>query len=58
MKAWSVKYQSFNKKDYIETVSGRDELEARKNAKKAIYRKDDRDVIISVKEDTSLSNWH
>ncbi|MFB5759060.1 hypothetical protein [Paenibacillus medicaginis] len=57
MKAWTVKFKSYNKKDYCETVSGRDEQEARKNAQRPVIKRDDRDVIMWVKEDTQPTPW-
>ena len=51
MKAWTVKFRSYNKEDYCETVSGKDEKEARKNAMRPTVRRDDRDTILWIKED-------
>lgn len=51
MKAWTVKFQSYNGKDYCETVSGRNEQEAFKNAQRMTVKKDDRDKIEWIKED-------
>ncbi|MGO4953549.1 hypothetical protein [Paenibacillus sp. DRB1-1] len=59
MKTWIVKFESFNgaSRYYYENVSGRNEKEARKNATKLVIRHDDRDVIVEVKEDHSVSGW-
>lgn len=50
MKAWVVKYQSYNNEDYIETIFAPSRVEALKNAKRVTYKKDDRDKIISIKQ--------
>lgn len=52
-KVWFVKFQSYNQKDYVETVSGKDEREARKNANRMTVKHDDRDKILSIEEDPS-----
>lgn len=51
MKAWTVKFKSFNREDYCETVSGRNEQEAFKNAQSMTIKRDDRDKIEWIKED-------
>lgn len=51
MKTWTVNFKSFNHKDYSETVSGKDEKEARKNAQRMTIKHDDRDIIVGIKED-------
>ena len=56
MEAWNVKYKSFNREDYVEVVSGKDQKDAFKNAKKSLYRRDDRDIIQHVTP-THLRNW-
>ncbi|MFB5761041.1 hypothetical protein [Paenibacillus medicaginis] len=56
MKAWTVKFKSYNKVDYCETVSGKDEKEARKNAQRLTVKKDDRDKIEWIKEDLEANN--
>lgn len=53
MKAWTVKFKSYNRLDYEATVSGRNEKEALKNAQRATVRKDDRDKIEWIREDGS-----
>lgn len=57
MKAWTVKFKGYNRPDYCETVSGKDEFDARKNARKATIRHDDRDLILWIKEDARISSW-
>ncbi|WP_162472204.1 hypothetical protein [Paenibacillus maysiensis] len=57
MKAWTVKFNSYNQRDYCETVSGKDEKEARKNAMKIVNRHDDRDTIAWIKEDVEANRW-
>jgi hypothetical protein len=44
---WSVYYKSFNNKNYYETIVAKEET-IMKEANKSIYKKDDRDKIISV----------
>jgi hypothetical protein len=51
MKAWTVKFKSVNQDDYCETVSGRDEKEAFKNAQRMTIKRDDRDKVEWIKED-------
>jgi hypothetical protein len=58
MKAWTVKFKSFNREDYCETVSGKNEVEARKNANKMVIKHDDRDKIESIEEDTTVNSWY
>jgi hypothetical protein len=58
MKAWTVKFKSFNREDYGETVSGKNEKEARKNANKMVIKHDDRDTIESIEEDTTVKSWY
>jgi hypothetical protein len=58
MKAWTVKFKSFNKEDYQETVSGKNEKEARKNANYYTVRRDQRDMIESITEDTTVKGWY
>lgn len=55
MKTWTVKFNSFNRKDYSETVSGKDEKEARKNAHRMTIKHDDRDTVAWIKEDTEAN---
>ena len=56
MRTWDVKFKSYNRNDYTEVVSARDEKEARTKANKAVIRHDDRDVIMWVKE-CKMSGW-
>ena len=51
MKTYEVKFESFNRLDYTELVSAKNEKEAFKIAKKA--KKDDRDKILSIKIEPS-----
>lgn len=58
MKAWTVKFKSYNREDYCETVSGKNEIETRKNANKMVIKHDDRDKIESITEDENLKSWY
>ncbi|MCM3703812.1 hypothetical protein [Paenibacillus macerans] len=51
MKVWTVKFNSYNREDYYETVSGKDEKEAFKNAQRLTVKRDDRDKVEWIKED-------
>lgn len=51
MKTWTVKFKSVNKSDYCETVSGKDEKEAFKNAQRMTVKNDDRDKVEWIRED-------
>ncbi|GJM84115.1 hypothetical protein HMSSN139_66110 [Paenibacillus sp. HMSSN-139] len=53
MKVWTVKFKSYNREDYYETVSGKDEKEALENAKRLTVKKDDRDEIEWITEDNT-----
>lgn len=51
MKVWTVKFKSYNREDYCETVSAKDEKQAYKDAQKMTVKHDDRDTIEWIKED-------
>lgn len=55
MNTYLVNYQSFNDKDYAETVNAKSESDALKKAKKNVYKKDDRDRIVSITERNNLN---
>lgn len=50
MKTYTVKFRSFNREDYTETVSGKNEQDAFKNANRMTIKRDDRDKVISIVE--------
>lgn len=56
MKNWEVKFNSYNRQDYYKTVSGKNKKEARKYANRLTIKKDDRDKIEFIREDTSVDD--
>lgn len=57
MKVWTVKFKGYNMPDYYEVVSGRDEEEAYENAQRLTIKKDDRDEIEWIEEDSTWKEW-
>lgn len=52
MKVYEIKFESYNRLDYVDFVTAKNEKEAFKIAKKHA-KKDDRDKIVLVKLDPS-----
>lgn len=57
MNTYVVKFQSFNRTDYEEMVSAKNENDAYKAAQKMVVKHDDRDKIISVTERNDLNTY-
>lgn len=58
MNTYLVKYSSFNRKDYEEMVSAKNENEARVLGNKMINKHDDRDKIIEITESNDLNTYY
>ena len=58
MNTYVVKYQSFNRANYSEMVSAKNEKDAFKAAQKMVVKHDDRDVILSVTEHNELNTYN
>lgn len=58
MNTYLVNYESFNRKNYEEMVSAKNEKDARVMANKMINKHDDRDKIISITEHNELNVYY
>lgn len=57
MNTYVVKYASFNRENYSEMVSAKNEIDARKAANKMVFKHDDRDTIVSITEHNELNTY-
>lgn len=58
MSLYEVKFESYNRENYSEMVSGKNEKDARKAANKLTIKHDDRDKILSITERNDLNVYY